>query len=48
MIIKSIFGIAADETKRILKDNDKHKILPLVKWRNDRERMSKILLSTWV
>ena len=46
--IKSIFGIAADETKRILRERSKHKILPLVDWRNDRERLSEILLSIWI
>lgn len=48
MSIRNIFGIAADETKRILKERDGHKLLPLVKWRNDRKRMLRILLSTWI
>ena len=31
-IIKNIYGIAVDEQKRIQKENNKHKLLPLVEW----------------
>lgn len=32
---KEYIGIAADETKRIEKERNMHKLLPLVDWRND-------------
>lgn len=41
---KEYIGIAADETRRIEKERNEHKLMPLVEWRNDRERMSGILL----
>lgn len=37
-------GIATDEKKRIEKERTIHKILPLVEFRNDRERLFKLLL----
>ena len=32
---KEYIGIAADETKRIEKERNEHKLLPLVDWRNE-------------
>jgi len=32
---KEYIGIASDETKRIKKERNEHKLLPLVDWRND-------------
>ena len=32
---KEYIGIAADETKRIEKERNDHKLLPLVNWRNE-------------
>ncbi len=34
---REYIGIAADETKRIEKERNEHKLLPLVDWRNDRK-----------
>lgn len=33
---REYIGIASDETKRIEKERNEHKLLPLVDWRNDR------------
>lgn len=41
---KEYIGIAADETKRIEKERNEHKLLPLVDWRNVRKRLLKLLL----
>lgn len=41
---KEYIGIAADETKRIEKERNEHKLLPLVDWRNDGKRLFKLLL----
>lgn len=41
---KEYIGIASDETRRIEKERNEHKLLPLVDWRNDRSRLFKILL----
>ena len=42
--IGNIYGIASDETARIEKERSKHKLLPLVDWRNVGKRLSRILL----
>lgn len=44
---KEYIGIAGDETKRIEKERNEHKLLPLVDWRNGRKRLSKLLLQKW-
>lgn len=41
---REYIGIASDETKRIEKERNEHKLLPLVDWRNDRTGLSKLLL----
>ena len=41
---KEYIGIASDEIKRIKKERTKHKLLPLVDWRNGRKRLLRILL----
>lgn len=41
---KEYIGIAADETKRVEKERNEHKLLPLLDWRNDRKRLFRILL----
>lgn len=41
---KEYIGIAVDEIKRIEKERNEHKLLPLVEWRNKRKRVFRILL----